>query len=395
MISKGIIMRSLFRFASSLILFLCCLTAHASSEVFYENASAAPVVDFIQSALVSIDIEIYEIQDTRVQAAVLKAMDRGVKVRIIQESESVGSNCPVFSVIYAGDTVNCKIQKQFILNVQSKGGTYIPYAYQQFCPAGKYRCYEHGKLIIVDRQKALVSTGNFNPTNLCDPTGVPEGGALSRCNRDYTVLTSDPQAVKTYLAVFESDLKSQPYDLGKILSDDSSKGVTVSPFSLSPLVQFIRTAKKTILIENQYLKNAELNAALIQAAKSGVKVYVVINSICTFSKPDPVKDQKNIELWKNTFKSFDAAGIFSRMFTKQVRIRGYAGYLHSKAIVVDGVKAWVGSVNGSDMALTRNREFGIFLNDEKEVIKLIQFITADFNDPFTESWQESLECKKD
>lgn len=385
-----------FRLASSFFVLIGSLVAHgASTDVFYDNATHAPIHEFIQSATSSIDIEIYEIQDTRVQSAVLAAMDRGVKVRVIQEPESVGSHCAIFDVVYAGDPVTCKIQKEFVSKVRSKGGTYVPYASNIFCPAGKYRCYEHGKLMIVDRQKALISTGNFNPTNLCDPEGVPQGGVLSRCNRDYTVLTTDQNAVRTLQAVFENDLQQKAYDLSKIIGQPSASKVTVSPFSLQPIVQFIRTAKKTILIENQYLKNAELNEALIQAAKSGVKVYVVINSICTFSKPDPVQDQRAIDLWKNTFKSFDAAGIQSRMFTKQVRIRGYAGYLHSKAIVVDGVRAWVGSVNGSDMALTRNREFGIFLDDEKEVIKLINQISADFNDPFTETWQESLECKKD
>jgi phosphatidylserine/phosphatidylglycerophosphate/cardiolipin synthase-like enzyme len=389
-------MRLLLKIASSIGVLVFCLTAHAvQTEAFYENASFAPVVDFILTARSSLDIEIYEIQDTRVQAAVLKVMDLGVKVRVIQESESVGSKCPVFSVIYAGDTVSCKVQKEFIQKVRAKGGFYIPFAHNEFCGPGKYRCLEHGKMVIVDRQKALISTGNFNPTNLCDPEGVPQGGMLSRCNRDYTMLTIDTDILKTLTAVFDADFNSKSYDLLNILNQPFAKRVTVSPYSLNPITQFIRSAKKTILIENQYLKNAEVNAALIAAAKSGVNVFVVVNSICTFSKPDPVKDQDAITLWKNTFKSFDSVGIRSRMFTKQIRIRGYSAYLHSKAIVVDGNRAWVGSVNGSDMALSRNREFGIFFDDVNEVLKLSQFIAADFNDPNAESWQESLDCKKD
>jgi cardiolipin synthase len=384
------------RFWISICILAWSFVVHAAStELFFDNATHTPILEFIQSARSSIDIEIYEIQDIRVQQAVLTAMDRGVKVRVIQEPESVGSNCDVFNVIYAGDTVTCKIQKEFIGKVRAKGGSYVPYAFQEFCPAGKYKCYEHGKMIIVDRQKALISTGNFNPTNLCSPDGVPPGGMLSRCNRDYTVVTNDTGAVSVFSAVFDSDFKGKAYALGSILSSPSASKVTVSPFSMDPLVRFIRSAKHSVLVQNQYLKNAEINAALIAAAKSGVKVFVNVNSICTFSKPDPVRDQKAIELWKSTFKAFDSAGIQSRMFTKQVRIRGYAGYLHSKAIVVDGLRAWVGSVNGSDMAITRNREFGIFFDDATEVMKLANLIAGDFNDPNTESWQESLDCKKD
>ncbi len=377
------------------VIFLNSLAHAASTETFFENSSGAPVIPLIESARNSIDMEIYEIENTNVQKAILNAMTRGVRVRIIQESESVGSNCPVFDQVYAHDPATCRVQKEFIQNVRAKGGRYVPFAYTQFCGTGKYRCLEHGKMIIVDHERVLVSTGNFNPTNLCDPSGSPMGQPLSRCNRDYTVISTDPNVVSSLLAVFDSDFKSKPYDLTQILNSPTAKKVTVSPYSLDPLVQFILSAKKTILLQNQYMKNPELNQALIKAAKKGVKVFVMVNSICTFSRPDPVRDQVAIDLWKNTFKSFDAAGIKSRNFTKKIPISGYSGYLHSKAIVVDGDRAWVGSVNGSTMATSQNREFGIFLEDEEQVQKLANYIANDFNDSNTESWQESLDCLKD
>lgn len=389
-------MGSLFKNSFLFLAFTLNLVAHAAAtETFFENSSSAPIIPFLQSAKTSIDIEIYEIKDTIVQNAVLAAIDRGVKVRVIQESESVGSNCPVFDKVYGHDPADCRVQKEFIQKVRAKGGLYIPFAFDQFCGAGRYRCLEHGKMIIVDQNRVMISTGNFNPTNLCDSQGVPAGMNLSRCNRDYSIISTDQNVISTFLSVFEGDFKSKAYDLPKILSAPQAGKVTVSPYSLSPLVQFIRSAKKSILVQNQYMKNTELNEALIAAAKSGVKVFVMVNSICTFNKPDPVRDQVAIDLWKNTFKSFDAAGIQSRNFTKQISIKGYQGYLHSKAIVVDGSRAWVGSVNGSTMATSQNREFGVFMNDVNEVQKLANFIANDFNDSHTESWQESLICLKD
>ncbi len=377
------------------VYFLSSIANAASTETFLENSSDAPIIPFIQSARASIDVEIYEIKNTNVQKAILSAMDRGVKVRVIQEPESVGSNCPVFEKIYGHDPAECRVQKEFVQNVRAKGGQYIPFAFTQFCGTGKYRCLEHGKMIIADRDRVLISTGNFNPTNLCDPTGIPMQALLTRCNRDYSVISTDPNVVSSFTAVFDSDFKSKAYDLSVILNSATAKKITVSPFSLDPLVKFILSAKKTILLQNQYMKNPELNQALIAAAKKGVKVFVMVNSICTFNRPDPVRDQDAIDLWKNTFKSFDSAGIKSRNFTKKISIQGYSGYLHAKAIVIDGERAWVGSVNGSTMATSQNREFGIFFEDKEQVQKLANFIANDFNDSNTESWQESLDCLKD
>ena len=367
----------------------------ASSDIFYENATDAPIFPLLQSARSSIDIEIYEIQDTRVQNIILTAMDRGVKVRVIQESEAVGSNCTIFDKASADDAPECAIQKQFVQKVQAKGGYYVPYAYQQFCSGnGQYRCLEHGKIILVDHQRALISTGNFNPTNLCDAQGVADGTPLTTCNRDYSVVSADPNVVATLTNVFNADFKSKAYDLASILRSSSSR-VTVSPFSLTPILQLINSARKSIIIENQYLKDPNMNAALIAAARRGVNVYLIVSSACAFGKPDPQQDASAIAHWKTTYTSFDQAGIKTRIFTKQISVNGLNGYLHAKAILVDGGLAWVGSVNGSTQALTENREFGIFLNDPAQTAKLAKIIISDFNNPNSESWQESLVCKKD
>ena len=380
------------------ILFNISYSQAAAPDLFFENASGSPIFKLLQTAKISIDIEIYEIKDVLVQNAVLDAIERGVSVRIIQESESVGSHCPVFQKIFAGDTVDCKSQKSFVQNIRAKGGFYIPFAYQQFCDDSKYRCLEHGKMVLVDSKYALISTGNFNASNLCDPKGLPNDKTplnidreLTTCNRDYSIVSSDPNVVSTLTAVFEADYNGNTYDLSKILKTKASQKITVSPLSMAPILQFIRSAKKSLLIENQYLKNKEMNDELLAAAKRGVKVFIVVNSACAFGEPDAA----SIAQWNSTFKAFDQAGVKTRTFTKQIKINGYNGYLHSKAIVVDGTRAWVGSVNGSTQALNRNREYGIFLNDLAEVSKLTKFIVDDFNEPNTESWQESLLCKKD
>ena len=85
----------------------------------------------------------------------------------------------------------------------------------------------------------------------------------------------------------------------------------------------------------------------------------------------------------------------SRTFTRLQTVGGKPGYLHAKAMVVDGERAWVGSVNGSTAATSANREFGVFFSEPSQVAALEASLEADFADEGSESWQESLACKND
>ena len=70
------------------------------------------------------------------------------------------------------------------------GGTYIPFEKSQLCADPAKPCFEHGKMVITDRSVAMVSSGNFNSTNLCDLALSP-----SRCNRDYSIVEHDTAIV--------------------------------------------------------------------------------------------------------------------------------------------------------------------------------------------------------
>ena len=134
---------------------------------FFENASHSPHLDLIQSARSTIDIEIYTIQDPKIRSALLDALDRGVKVRILQEPAPVGSSCRVFESQNEVDQVPCSENKHFLHQVRLRGGTYLPFNKSAFCEGGS-NCFEHGKLMIIDQRAALISTGNFDPTSICN-----------------------------------------------------------------------------------------------------------------------------------------------------------------------------------------------------------------------------------
>lgn len=355
------------------------------AEGFYENASANAVFRTLESARRSIDIEIYLMWDKDVHGAIDRALARGVRVRIILDEEA-SRDCKLLSPPKQEEKEDCTSFRALLSRVVEKGGSVKRFSKENLCGTiGKF-CHQHGKLILVDETFALISSGNFNPPNLCN-----KNQKLSRCNRDYSFVTYDPNAIQTLVQVFENDLVSVPYDLKSIVDAHKEQKLTISPISADPILEAIRSANKSIQVENQYLNDPNMNQALIEAATRGVKVEVTTASACAFGKPT----DKEKEKWIKTYSAFEQAGISSRMFTRSMKVADLPGYLHGKALLVDQRLGWVGSINGSFTAFSLNREFGIFFEDTKEVSKLDQFLVKDHLHPNSVSWQESLLCHKE
>lgn len=375
-----------------------------------------PAIALLREAKKSIDIEIYEMEDEEFLEAVREANNNGVKVRIIKDPYPVPrkNECLWFPGLknntdWSG-AAQIKIENNdnaepecremvmpMIAEIRAKGGAVEPFYKPQLCgqdgqKAEPNGCFEHGKLILIDGETALVSTGNFNSSNLCNLKNNP-----SKCNRDYSYVTRDAAQVNKLREVFESDLTKTRYSMAGIAAFGSNNvpSVTVSPYSLDPLVAFIRTRGMgpghRIQVQNQYLKEKNLNAALVDAAKSGAKVEIMVSSLCSFGKPDERNKEREAGIWRG----FTDHGADMRYFTAQQTIGGKKGYMHAKAIVIDGKYAWIGSVNGSHSALNVNREFGVFFEDEESVARLSKQMSDDFTHEKSASWQQSWACEFD
>ena len=364
--------------------------ASQQADGFYDNAKGSPLIPLIQSAKKQIDIEIYEMTDANVFKALKAAMDRGVKLRIVQDGTPYRSSCKLFEPPSTSDGQSCARAKSFLKDVKESGAKYVPYNKKALCGSGSQLtggCFEHGKMIIVDEKTAMLSSGNFNPTNLCD---LPQNPSV--CNRDYSYVLRDPNSVKALEKIFSLDMIGNAYDVRTVLSQAGvDRQLTVSPFSKAPLLKFIASAKKSILFQNQYIEDKDLSKALADAAQKGVKVTTVVSSLCAFGTPAP----KDVERAKEIYSGMDEAGAKTRFFTDRIKVNGKPGYLHAKAIVVDDQYAWVGSVNGSTKALTENREFGIFFSTPSSVSALATIIRGDFNSQGSETLEQSAVCAKD
>jgi phosphatidylserine/phosphatidylglycerophosphate/cardiolipin synthase-like enzyme len=374
------------------LLFVSSFLAGSVSSAFgqvldqlYDNVKAAPHLELIDGAKTSIDIEIYSMKNTKVLNALKSAIKRGVKVRIVQEPRPVSDQCLVFNRITAGDDSKCVEQKSFVAFVRKNNGKYVPFD-KNLCGIPGSNCFQHGKVILVDKNLVLLSTGNFNSSSFCDEAESP-----TVCNRDYSIVSRDPDVVKTIQKVFDADVAGRSIDMAAVLRTPEARRVTISPLSLDPIVAFIDSARKTIQLQNQYLKDPEYNAALVRAAKRGVKVFVMVASACAFGRPKP----SQIEQWNQVYGEFDGAGIHTKTFNASIPIGGRPGYLHSKAILVDSERAWVGSVNGSTTSLTLNREYGLFSNEAQVVRELGTILYSDYVQKGTQSWRDSLRCKRD
>jgi phosphatidylserine/phosphatidylglycerophosphate/cardiolipin synthase-like enzyme len=365
---------------------------------FYNNADGSPLIALIHSATRSIDIEIYTMYDLNVRNAIRDEIAKNIPVRVIQEPAPDADSCHPFAAAGEKDDADCTDEKLLISQVQAAGGTYIPYNKAALCADPSKSCYQHGKLIIVDQGNAqggaqgtaqgsaMISTGNYDATNLCDLSQDP-----SNCNRDYSFVDQDTDVLSALEQIFNNDIQGQSYDLSSIVTGSVAQKITVSPLSLTPMVQFIQSAKTTLDVENQYLEQTDMNQALETAAESGVKVNVMVSSECYYGTPS----ESETRSFTSIYSAFDSAGINSSMFTKSISINGKPGYLHAKAMVADGNRAWLGSVNGSNAATSNNREFGVFFSNPVWVKALDAQIVADHKAAGAENWQQSLACDKD
>jgi cardiolipin synthase A/B len=353
---------------------------------FHNNEEGSPLIPLIDSAKSSIDIEIYEMDDPDVIHALSEAVKRHVKVQVIQEPAALGETCVVFKPISSTDHPNCRTQKELLKEVRQSGGQYVPFNKSELCGISGKSCFQHGKIAIFDRASVMISTGNFNSTNLCNLKRNP-----NRCDRDYSIVTDDSDVISALIAVFEKDLQGKRFDPRFVMTPPVTNKITISPISLEDIIRFIGSARETIQVQNQYLEEPRINSALVAAARKGVKVSITVSSACSFGSPTPHKASEITQI----YSEFDQAGVSSQFFTKHILVGGTTGYLHAKAIIVDGSRAWVGSMNGSTESATMNREYGIYFGHAGWVSALGRVMQADHQNPNSETWQESIRCAKD
>ena len=259
------------------------------------------MVNAVKRAKRSIDVVIFRFDRPELEKALEAAVARGIRVRALIAHTNRGGEKSLrkleLSLLEAGVTV-------------SRTADDLP----------RY----HGKMMIVDDRLYVFG---FNYTKL----------DIER-SRSFGIATRDKRLVKEATALFEADDTRQPYAPGcdrLVVSPETSRRL---------LTEFIKRAKKQLLIYDEKVTDNQIQRAIQDRVKAGVTVRVI------------GKIEKNLD------------GVRSRTLAD---LR-----LHVRAMVRDGSDAFVGSQSLRKLELDGRREIGIIVHDMR-IARKIQAVFED------------------
>ncbi|WP_052890830.1 phospholipase D-like domain-containing protein [Thermogemmatispora carboxidivorans] len=286
-------------------------------QLFVEpQAGEQVILQAIAEAQRSLAVEIYLLTDRSVIQALEEAAKRGLTVRVMLEPHPYGGGSPAGTI------------RQL-----RAAGVEARYANPAFP-------LTHAKLMIVDGARAYIMTGNFSRAAL--------GGNRSVANREYGIVDPWPGDVSNLSALFEADW--QRTTSGSAINDAH---LVISPGNARAALQgLISEAQRTVFVEEEEMRDQQIEAALVAAERRGVRVQVILPAPRAENDPN-------------------AEGI-ATLLRGGVAVREDGQlYMHAKMLVIDGREAFVGSENCSPSGLESNREVGILVADE-EVLATLQ-----------------------
>lgn len=276
----------------------------------------APVLDEIDRAVCTIDINAYLISDETMIDALGNAEARGVEIRIIHEEHPFGGS-------------GGHLERNEAL---AEDGI-------EFGTGPADLTFTHAKYLIIDNQVAIITNQNFT------------FGAFES-NRELGVITTDPAQVATMTRLFESDWDgTAPPPL--------SDRLVVSPLNARvEIVGLIESADSTIRLYAEVIRDDEIVDALSTAVQRGVKVHIVVNP------PDD-------ELDETVYAVLISNGV-------DLRTTGHI-YIHAKAMVIDDTAILIGSHNPTSTSLDRNREVSLIVSDAVAIERATVVFESDWD----------------
>jgi len=197
----------------------------------------------------------------------------------------------------------------------------------------------HIKLLLID-DSAWVLTPNLTTAGLTR-------------NREYAVADRDGADVARAQALFLADAA------GRSLEEDASTRLLVSPLDARPrLAAAIDGARSSLQLEMEELSDPGLIGHLTAARDRGVAISVVVPAADRSAATDAAVG------------ALQAAGIPVRALPSPT--------LHAKAMIIDAVTLYVGSVNFTRASLDDNRELGVLVDDPALVSRVGVTMAADW-----------------
>jgi hypothetical protein len=315
------------------------ITSNTSTPLTYTlyafpeaDNSVTPLYTFINSAQKTIDMTMYEMQDTTFTADLVAACSRGVRVRVIFSSSIASSSATAYSALNsAGSNCSAVDSNSHFVNT-------------------------HQKTITIDGALPTAQTAILS-LNLQTQ--------YYSTTRDFALIENDPVDIAAIEATFNQDYAAggtnslTEYNYQPGAGDDLIWSPTTAT---ADMLAIINNATKTLLVENEEMSASNIVTALEAACTRGVTVHIAMEYSSDYV---------------TNFNSLKAAGCKLSTYNNP---NGF--YIHAKAVVADyGLptqNVYMGSINYSTASMTENRELGVYIADPASVQLLNATMASDY-----------------
>jgi cardiolipin synthase len=188
--------------------------------------------------------------------------------------------------------------------------------------------YQHAKFFVVDDQVAVISTGNFSK----------QYSIL--LERNFVATDRDGADLTDLINLFDGDWAGSAPAMG-------CTRMLISPINArSRVLDVIDSATQTLTIESMQFADTEVRAHVAARISAGVQVRAMIADA-----------------------GWVTANAEAASYLKGLGVTvKYIPHLHTKVVVADGVRAYMGSENFSYTSLDKNREVGVELTDHVDTL---------------------------
>jgi cardiolipin synthase A/B len=294
--------------------------AAATYTLFTEPGQGfSPVYDLINGAKTSIDLTMYELEDSTAEKDLAAAEKRGVDVRVILDHREEYYNSAAY-------------------NYLKNNGVHVVWSWSKYY-------YTHEKSMVIDGTTAMIMSANLT-------------SQYYSTSRDFLVTDTNAEDVAAIVKVFNADYAHEAVTPG------NGADLVWSPTdSQTKLLALINGANSSLRLYANEMDDTAVENALISAAKRGVDVQV-----CGENEDGE---------YDSAYTTLTNAGVHITYYSNP---NGF--YIHAKAILADygqsDAKVFIGSENFSNTSLNENRELGLIISDQTIMSSIASTFASDF-----------------
>lgn len=274
----------------------------------------------INGAKSSIDLVMYELEDSTADADLGNAVSHGVDVRVILDQREKSSN-------------------QTAYNYLNSHGVHVVWS------SSKYY-YTHEKSMVVDGSYVDIMTLNLQ-------------SQYYSTTRDFAVVDRNAKDIAAVTKTFNADYAHNA------ITPPAGADLVWSPTNAqAKLTGLINNAKSSLKVYSEEMDDPAVTTDLANAAKRGVKVRVV--------------GENESGEYNSEYTQLHNAGVRISYYSNP---SGF--YIHGKVIMADygtsAAKIYIGSENFSSTSLTENRELGLIISNPAIESSVSTSFTKDYN----------------